>query len=230
MHDIGKNDPAKFDDYAANYHTLVADNIALTGERPEYFANYKVECLQRLGVERQAPLLDFGCDIGSLTSVLISTFETVHGFDPSAKSVEVAQSRLPSVPMHSDLTKVPDAYFQTAVLSGVLHHISPSERDQVLQSVFQKLAPGGRIVVFEHNPRNPLTRKAVETCPFDDDAILLPASELIERLVRAQFVETRLDYIVFFPKFLALLRPLEPHLSWLSLGAQTMTIGVKPRG
>lgn len=226
--ELGKNDPAKFDEYAANYRTLVAGNIAVTGEPPEYFVRYKVQCLERLGIGRREPLLDFGCGIGSLLAALAETFEAVQGFDPSAKSIEVARGRVPHVPLYSDLSKVPDAFYQTAVLSGVLHHINPSERDQVLQSVYQKLAPGGRVVIFEHNPRNPLTRRAVETCPFDDDAILLPASELVERLSKARFANTRLDYIVFFPKAMARLRPLEPHLRWLSLGAQTMTIGVKP--
>jgi hypothetical protein len=38
----------------------------------------------------------------------------------------------------------------------------------------------------------------------------------------------RVDYIVFFPRKLAKLRPLEPHLRRVALGAQTLTIATNP--
>jgi hypothetical protein len=40
------------------------------------------------------------------------------------------------------------------------------------------------------------------------------------RAHQAAWCEVQVDYKLFFPKFLAILRPLEPHLEWLSLGAQ----------
>jgi hypothetical protein len=38
----------------------------------------------------------------------------------------------------------------------------------------------------------------------------------------------RRDFIVFFPRPLALLRPLEPRLNWCPFGAQYVLIGAKP--
>jgi len=51
------------------------------------------------------------------------------------------------------------------------------------------------------------------------------------RLTRdAGFGPVRTEYVVFFPRALAALRPLEPKLSWLGLGAQSLTIGENPIG
>ena len=83
------------------------------------------------------------------------------------------------------------------------------------------------MVVFEHNPLNPLTRRAVATCAFDDDAILLWPWEAKRLVASGGFSHTRLEYIVFFPRALAPLRPLEPKLAWLWLGAQVMVVGAR---
>jgi len=47
-------------------------------------------------------------------------------------------------------------------------------------------------------------------------------------LADAGFADADLRYIVFFPKVLAALRPLEPKLSRLFMGAQTMCTATKP--
>jgi SAM-dependent methyltransferase len=121
---------------------------------------------------------------------------------------------------------LPDGHFQAAVLSGVLHHVPLGERLDLLSTVKRKLAPGGQLVVFEHNPLNPLTRKAVSTCPFDTDAVLIWPQALRKLIAQAGFGEVRLRYIVFFPRVLRALRPLEPYLGRCFAGAQTLTTGI----
>lgn len=218
---------AKFDRYVESYESLHAANVALSGEDTDYFSRYKVDCLLRKGVSPSARLLDFGCGIGNVTSKLVERFTNVHGYEPSRLSAERARTRAPSATIHDELATVPDASFSAALLSGVLHHVPPPERLGVMQQVLQKLEPGGRVFVFEHNPYNPLTRRAVNTCEFDDDAILLPPRELRSLLRSSGFADVRLDYIVFFPKPLAFLRVFEPKLRWLMAGAQTLTVGLK---
>jgi hypothetical protein len=95
----------------------------------------------------------------------------------------------------------------------------------VLHRVTQKLAPGGRLFVFEHNPYNPLTVQAVRACPFDDDAVLLPPGEVRALLASAGLGAVQQRFVLFFPRALARLRPLEPWLAWCPLGAQTLTLG-----
>lgn len=217
----------KFDEYAQSYDGLHQSSIAASGEPTEYFAEYKLRCLQRLGVGRGDAILDFGCGIGNLTEQLVRELDVVHGFDPSDRSLETCQRRAPSAVLHEREEDIPDARFDFAVLSGVLHHVAKAERVDLLRRVATKLRPGGRVVIFEHNPLNPLTLKAVRDCPFDDDAVLLWPWEVRELVQYAGYRDARLDYIVFFPRALSPLRPLEPSLRGVLLGAQTMTVATR---
>jgi SAM-dependent methyltransferase len=218
---------AKFDAYARNYSDLCNQNVAASGESHEYFAQYKLECLKRAGAPLDAPLLDYGCGIGSVTAVLAREFTDLHGYDPSSESIGVARERMPGSTFYGDPDAVPGSHFATAVLSGVVHHIPRAERVPALQTVLEKLRPGGRVFVFEHNPLNPATQHAVATCPFDDDADLLFPWQAKRLLRDAGFTGVKLDFIVFFPRPLAFLRPLEPKLGWLPGGAQVLVTGTR---
>jgi 2-polyprenyl-3-methyl-5-hydroxy-6-metoxy-1,4-benzoquinol methylase len=230
MYETGDNrrasGQASFDRHAGTYDDLHAASIAASGESTTYFAEYKLHCLDRLAVKE--PILDFGCGIGNLTEQLVKTYGKVHGYDPSVESLRIAGSRAAGAILHHDLARVPIGEFQTVVIAGVLHHVEPASRVALLGNVKEKMAPGGRIVVFEHNPWNPLTRRAVAACAFDDDAVLLWPWQVRRTLSLAGFRDIDLRYIVFFPKFLAKLRSLEPKLSWLFVGAQTMCTATKP--
>jgi 2-polyprenyl-3-methyl-5-hydroxy-6-metoxy-1,4-benzoquinol methylase len=216
---------AKFDDYARSYDALHNQNLAASGESLEYFSAYKRACLERHGAPANEPLLDYGCGIGNVTRALTVGFSDVHGFDPSSESLKLAAERIPGAKLYERIEDVPDDHFATIVVSGVLHHVPRPERLGVLGRVRQKLKPGGRLFVFEHNPLNPVTRHTVATCPFDDDADLLFPWQAKALLKRANFAEVALEYIVFFPRPLAALRPLEPRLGWLPLGAQLLVMG-----
>lgn len=215
----------KFDNYARNYSEIHNSVLGDSGESHEYFSAYKAACLERLGAPRDEPLLDCGCGIGNVTQAFAARFDQVHGYDPSADSLAVARKGIPNGTFHEDVKKIPQGFFATAVLSSVLHHIPLPERAALMERVCRSLRPNGRLFVFEHNPLNPLTRRLVANCPFDDDAELLWSPELKRLFRNAGFRSVRRDYIVFFPRFLAALRPLEPKLRWLPLGAQTLVFG-----
>jgi 2-polyprenyl-3-methyl-5-hydroxy-6-metoxy-1,4-benzoquinol methylase len=227
--DMNEETPIRteFDAYAGSYEDDHKSSIAASGEDPAYFHDYKVSCLERKGVDREGPLLDFGCGIGNLTERFVAQYREVHGYDPSAKSIARAKERAPGAKLHSDASELTKDYFETAVMSGVLHHVQPSARIDLLKTVRGLLRPGGRLVVFEHNPLNPVTQRAVAACAFDDDAILLWPWEARAVLKAAGFDDVSLEYIVFFPRPLAFLRPLEPRLSGVMLGAQQMLVATK---
>src|SRR6187399_1944923 len=92
----------KFDDYVQSYTALHAKSLAASGEDPEYFARYKLDCLKRFGAPKVEPLLDYGCGIGNVTTMLATHFDRVHGFDPSPASLDVIRERLPQATFHSD--------------------------------------------------------------------------------------------------------------------------------
>lgn len=217
----------KFDAYAETYEQTHAHSVRLSGEGPEYFAQHKLDCLLRLGALPAHGVLDYGCGTGGLTRLLGARFQRVAGYDPSEGSLSVARQRVPGATFYTSPEAIPAAGFDAVVLSGVLHHVAPAERLVVVRTAAAKLARGGRLFVFEHNPYNPLTRKAVRDCPFDDDAVLLEPSEIRSLLAASSLESVRQDYVLFFPKPLARLRRLEPLLRALPLGAQTLTLGVR---
>src|SRR5262249_59211928 len=63
--------------------------------------------------------------------------------------------------------------FDVAFAICVFHHVPPLERPALTAEMARVTRPGGLVAIFEHNPWNPLTRKAVRDCPFDEDAVLL---------------------------------------------------------
>jgi len=217
----------KFDQYAQTYEQAHAQSVRLSGEGPEYFAEHKLGCLLRLGVSPAHGVLDYGCGTGGLTRLLTTRFASVAGYDPSARSLDVARARAPGATFYTSPGEVPEAAFDAVVLSGVLHHVPPAERLPVVSAAAGKLRAGGRLFVFEHNPYNPLTRRAVRDCPFDDDAILLPPREVRALLRGGSLGAVRQDYVLFFPKALERLRSLEALLRAFPLGAQTLTMGVR---
>jgi SAM-dependent methyltransferase len=109
----------------------------------------------------------------------------------------------------------------------VFHHIEPALHVGLLSELHRVLRPGGLVMIYEHNPLNPLTVHAVRTCPFDENAILIGARTLRERLVEAGFAGATARYRLFFPRALRLLRPLEQGMKWLPLGAQYYVFDIR---
>lgn len=223
-----------FDRYASSYHDLHRTSVRASGEEPEYFAAYKVDYMATdLGpgvAASRIEILDFGCGVGGSIPHLRSRFPaaSLFGADVSGESIDLARQAHPDITFSRvghDRIELPDACVDVVMAACVYHHIPPSEREHWTAEIGRVLRPGGRLYIFEHNPLNPLTRKVVRDCPFDDDAILLPHEESLALFANAGFRDINLDYIVFFPRQLALLRPLERMLGWLPLGAQYVVQG-----
>ncbi len=220
---------AEFDSYAGQYEELLAHSIKISGEKPEYFAAYKASYLARLVSPDVRRVLDYGCGIGMLSTQLKLQFpkSQVDGFDPSPGSIaRVNPALVAQGSFESDPNSLSSTY-DLIVMANVLHHVKPVNRQNLVADVASRLAPDGRLVVFEHNPFNPLMQLAVAQCVFDEDAILLRRKESAHYFHCAG-LNTASDYIVFFPRWLRWLRRVEPHLYWCPLGAQYVVVGTRP--
>jgi ubiquinone/menaquinone biosynthesis C-methylase UbiE len=231
-------DEAEFDKFAAEYRTMHAANIKLSGEDPEYFAEYKIIDIAS-ETARLAPgvshprVLDFGAGVGYSVPFFARHMPgaRVTCLDVSQKSLEVGSRRYPEQAefKHFDGAAIPydPATFDVALASCVFHHIPEVEHVPLLGEIRRVLKPGGVLFVFEHNPLNPLTRHAVDTCPFDENAVLIRAASMLRRVRGAGFPDASAKYRIFFPHILRALRPLERRLTWLPLGAQYYVLGRK---
>lgn len=221
---------SEFDKFAQEYSDLLAANISASGEDPEFFAEYKIRDLAELtrSLDALGPVrrvLDFGAGIGSSVSHFRRYFPDISltCVDVSLDSLGIGSERFAEVDFVAfDGRRLPfaDASFDCVYSACVFHHIDPALHVPLLAELRRVLRPGGLITIFEHNPNNPLTVRAVNTCPFDENAILLRAGTLRSRLADTGFAHPAIRYRIFFPRALRLLRPLEKWIQWLPLGAQ----------
>jgi len=228
--DKPESDNMQFDQFADQYEQVLDRTVALSGEDSAYFAAYKARYLRRvLSTSLSGKALDFGCGVGLLSRFLKTYFPAVQldGFDVSPDSIGKIDDDLKSQGHFTSRTADLAHDYGLIVGANVMHHIVPREREAVIQDLAGRLAPRGILAIFEHNPANPVTRAVVERCPFDADAILLSPAETTGYLGRAKLRLMRRDYIVFMPRFLAFLRPLEPWLTWLPMGAQYVVLAEK---
>ncbi len=226
-------DEAEFDKFADEYDAMHAAGIAVSGEGPEYFAEYKISDIARVWYEQspaaQAPpprLLDFGAGVGGSVPYVRKHFSNAQltCLDLSKRSLDVAQRRFPSMAdfVHFDGTHIPfaDHHFDIAFAMCVFHHIDAKLHVSLLQELRRVIRPGGSLFVFEHNPLNPLTVRVVNRCPIDVNARLIRGPDMRRRLRAAGFADTRIRYRVFFPHGLRALRRFEMSMAWLPLGGQ----------
>ena len=229
---------AEFDRFADEYRATHAQNIRASGENPEYFAAYKIadvaQVWGQLNPASVAPsILDFGGGTGNSIPFFRKHFPDAEltCLDVSQKSLAIAQERFPDQAQYQTFDgqtiPFPDQSLDIAFAACVFHHIPAEHHHQLLRELWRVLKVGGCLFIFEHNPWNPLTVQAVNTCPFDENAVLLSGPVCRDRLRRAGFSRTDLRYRIFFPKALAKLRWLEPYLTWLPLGAQYYALGHK---
>ena len=229
---------AEFDAHADEYYQNHLENISVTGEKPEYFAEYKIAVLKTFVDElnlTSTHVLDFGSGIGN-------SLPYMHTYLPSSKltcadvsqrSLDISELRYPNLARHCliERERIPadDNAFDVTFSACVFHHIPHEEHVHWLAELLRVTRPGGLISVFEHNPRNPLTVRAVNTCPFDANARLIPARQLKDSYAKAGWRNSTVRYHVFFPRLVSRLRVLEPYLTSVALGAQYSLTATKPK-
>jgi SAM-dependent methyltransferase len=220
--------PADFDLYSDSYRAEVERAISFAGQNLDYFTQAKARELldvvdRFVGPPATLTALDVGCGVGMTDQLLAGRFGTLHGVDIAEAALERAASANPSVNYrHYDGRTLPfgDGSVDVAFTICVLHHVPPPQWRTFAQELRRVTRPSGLVVVFEHNPLNPLTRWVVRRCAFDDDAVLLRQrvmSRLLEH-VGLEVVEAR--SILFFPPGGERLAQVERVLGRLPLGAQ----------
>ena len=234
--------PAEFDRHATSYDGGLDNPVKrMMGDSADQFIAVKTRWLLRREPTLRTgglAVLDYGCGAGDLMRVLaeLGARADFTGCDVSAGMLAEVGKRWPSAigPTPAlatqDGAKTPfaDRQFDIVTISAVLHHVPVEERHAVYRELGRVLKPGGRIYVFEHNPRNPLVRYVIARTPIDQNAILLDASEVRHELLNTARYDLETDYLMFMPPAMAVLRPVDRALAWLPLGAQYVVAARKP--
>ncbi len=220
---------AEFDKFADEYRAMHVRSIRASGEPPEFFAEYKVKDVHDvLGAWQRTvgAILDFGGGIGTSVPYFRRYFAAARltCLDVSRKSLDLARQSHGGAAafVHFDGEHMPfdPGTFDVAFAACVFHHIDQAEHVGLLAELRRVLTSEGALFVFEHNPFNPLTRRAVNSCVFDENARLITAGRMARRARAAGFADVSIRYRIFFPRILAGLRPIEHFLTAIPLGAQ----------
>ena len=227
-----------FDAFSDEYKQLLAKSTGSNVNSLDYFSKQKIWHLVsalRGEAEKVESVLDFGCGIGLSISPLRASFPRANiiGCDISESSLTMASSehKQLSVSFENTATISSDSIYCNAFdlihISCVLHHIPPIEREKIMEGLYTNCKTGGNIVIFEHNPLNPLTQKIVASCPFDEDAVLLSMSETSRLLQTSGFEIVEKSFISFIPPSLKKIRRFETYLKWCAAGAQYLILAKK---
>ena len=228
----------EFDEYAEGYSAGMDNPVkALLGRSADDYIRVKIDWLEerfsRLKTSPELDLLDYGCGAGALLRVLrnqgwqialsgCDTSEGMIGF--AQKSWTKRSGPMPQLTLQNgSKTVYSPRSFDFIVVSAVLHHVPPDDRSSVIAEIKRILKPGGIVIIFEHNPRNPVTRYIVARTPIDRNAILLSPRETENLLSSQEFSTTKTEYLMFTPPSASKLRSIDKRLRWFPLGAQYAT-------
>jgi len=175
------NNEEIFDEHASHYSSTIDQSLAAYGANHDFFTRHKTRLIERLLAHRRRDprkmdLVDVGCGIGKIHELIGPMFGSVTGIDVSTESIAKARTDFPDYTYFDyDDSRLPvaDASADLALAICVFHHVPPEEWQQLASEMLRILRPGGLALVIEHNPWNPVTRRIVNNCPIDRDAVLL---------------------------------------------------------
>ena len=227
----------EFDRYRDSYREEVEDAIAFGGADADFYTEAKATQLvdvanRALGDASRLRVLDAGCGPGVTDTFLRGSFAELTGVDTSQAMIEAARERNPWA-SYREVTageRLPfdDGAFDLSFAICVLHHVEPPDRDAFVAELARVTAPQGLVVIFEHNPANPGTRKVVRDCTFDEGVQLLPMRETRSLLAERGLRPVEKRFILVFPWRGRALRGIERGLARLPIGAQYYVAGSPP--
>ena len=229
MGDYIKQSEPEFDQFAGDYRHIHTENISkVSGTDSEYFTEYKIREIKDREKVCPSMWLDLGCGDG-LSAKFVNRYypDTRYiGIDVSDVSIkEASASGFPSAEFllyDGKRFPFPDNTFDVVFSACVFHHIMPEDRDGILDECYRVLKPGGKLIIFEHNTYNPVTRKIVKDCIFDNNAILLKDKDFRIQIKSHGFKNLIRRFTIFFPRkapFKGLIK-LERYLGWCMFGGQ----------
>jgi ubiquinone/menaquinone biosynthesis C-methylase UbiE len=151
--------------------------------------------------------LDVGCGTGALADRLADRGYEVVGVDPSEGMLEVMRARSPRVrAVRASGIALPFAAdtFDLVFTVAAMHHIAePEAVARTLAEMVRVCRPQGRILIWDHNPRNPYWSRLMARVPQDTgEERLIPAREIVGGLTAAGAQVLSVDQLGLVPDFI----------------------------
>ena len=224
-----------FDKVADEYDDIVDSSLEIYGLGKADAALRRVkECVflvreNKLVLPRR--ILDFGCGVGGHLPILRQAFPDAElfGIDTSKKSIDLAQEQFKDIAtlMSYEGNRIPSELrdIDLVVFANVFHHIRREDHRRTLMMLRAVVSPNAVLMMFEHNPANPVTRKIVRDCPLDKGVRLLWPAYSKRLFISAGINSPQTRFILFSPFRSSRLMKLEHFLAKCPLGAQYLIFG-----
>lgn len=217
-----------FEEHAGQYSEEIDKSLNKYGANHDFFTQHKAGLIASVLEDnsldaKQMALLDVGCGVGKIHAYLQGDFGKITGVDLSEQSIDVARETFPDVEYAAyDGNRLPteDGTFDMTLAICVIHHVPVEKWAFFVSEMLRVLRPGGIAMVIEHNPYNPLTRRIVNNCPLDADAVMIPARKLTGLFEGAGARDIQSRKVVTVPPTSPVLRKIDGMFGRLPLGAQ----------
>jgi len=190
--------PTHFDEIAAVYDESLPAHVV------EHYLRKRTAFV--LGLRPGGSVLDVGCGTGALARRLAAVGYRVTGADPSEGMLEVMRRRSPELrAVRAPGTELPfeSDSFDVVLSIATFHHIAePDAVRRTLAEMTRVSRPGGRILIWDHNPRNPYWSRLMARVPQDTgDERLVGVEELAAGLNAAGAQVLSVDQLGIVPDF-----------------------------
>ncbi len=114
-----------------------------------------------------ADVVDIGCGPGDLARVLARRVGRVTGVDPSPQMIDYANARSRDMANcrfelgTAQALPLPDASVDLVTSTFAMHHIPAAHRGDAVAQMFRVLRPGGRLLLADTHPTDPLLSATV---------------------------------------------------------------------
>lgn len=165
-----------FDRIAADYDESLPPHVV------EHYLDKRAALIAGSGPPGRG--LDVGCGTGVLAARLAARGYAMTGLDPSEGMLSVMAAEHPEVEAvrgSGDELPFADGHFDLVFTVAALHHIAaPAAVRATLAEMLRVCRPGGRVIVWDHNPRNPYWSLLMARVPQDDGSErLIPEAEVL---------------------------------------------------
>jgi ubiquinone/menaquinone biosynthesis C-methylase UbiE len=187
-----------FDQIAAVYDESLPAHVV------EHYLRKRTAFLRAL--RPAGSVLDVGCGTGALARRLAAVGYEVTGVDPSEGMLAVMRERSPEIrALQASGTQLPfePGSFDIVLSVATFHHIAePAAVRDTLAEMTRVSKPRGRILIWDHNPRNPYWSRLMARVPQDTgEERLIPAEELTAGLIAGGAQVLSVDQLGIVPDF-----------------------------
>lgn len=194
----GTHGQTDFDAVADEYDESLPAHVV------EHYLTKRVDFIRRFVAPGRT--LDVGCGTGILAERLARRGYDVTGVDPFRGMLTYLKQRdgsMGAVHARGELLPFADNSFDLTYCVAVMHHVAdPVDVRNTLMEMARVTRPGGHVLIWDHNPRNPYWPLLMKRVPQDTGAErLIPEQEILDGLIAGGAKPTHVQPLGLMPDF-----------------------------